>query len=83
MLAGDKIQGFKGAEHLEGGAKVLLPLLQAFRHFPREKMRMRRPALQEWGGRKFHSLNGLSRRLREKGEALRVGVCPDIPALSW
>ena len=30
MLAGDKIQGFEGAEHLEGGAKVLLPLLQAF-----------------------------------------------------
>ena len=46
-------------------------------------MRNRRPALQEWGGRKFHSLNGLSRRLRENGEALRVGVCPDTPAPSW
>lgn len=27
-----QIQGFEGAEHLDGGAKVLLPLLQAFCH---------------------------------------------------
>lgn len=51
--------------------------------FPRWKIRSKRPELQEQGGSRFHPLNALNGRLRQKGEVPGVSIYPDIPAPIW
>ena len=82
MLPGDKTQGFEGAEGLEGPAEVSHPLLHAFLSRPQIENEEQEARVARVGRQQVSPTNALSGRLRQKGEALRVGVYPDIPAPS-